>query len=459
VAVSPVAVGPLGDVSRTRRRRAGGWMRSGLAATLSIAFVLVAGQTAPATADDLANRRKQTQAQIEANTATRAQLDASLEDLSADLADAVAAVQTTQAQLPAAQQKVDDANAALAAAQRESERVGAELADARAQERTLAVAAASTTARASEVRAAIGTMARRAYQTGAAADASALSAVLDASDSQDFVKRFVLASAAQRTQQQVLDQLQSASAEDRNAQVRLAAVRTRIDGLKADADQTVLVADQAATEAGSAKAQLDRLVAVQAAQQSAVEGRIEQAKAEQAQVDAAQAQLGKELASIVAQQAAQAASSRPTSPRPPAPASAGAWFVNPTANSPIVVTSPYGMRLQPILKIWRLHAGIDLEDRCNQPVYAGRDGTVLKLQTIYGDGNRVVVDHGWVNGASLMTAYNHLNTFAVSAGQAVKAGQVLGYAGMTGGVSTGCHLDFQVFINGATTDPAPYLGL
>lgn len=458
MAVAPdVALGPLENGRSRRRPRA--WLRSFVATALSIAFLVTAALATPATADDLSNRRKQTQAQIEANKATRAQLDASLEDLSADLADAVAAVQTTQAQLAAAQQKVDDANAALAAAQRESERVVADLADARAQERTLLEAAASTTVRAAEVRAAIGTMARRAYQAGAAADTSSLSAVLGATDSQDFVNRFALASAAQRTQQQVLDQLQAASAEDRNAQVRLAAVRTRIDGLKADADQAVLVADQAAAEAGSSKAQLDRLVVVQAAQQSAVEGRIEQAKAEQAQVDAAQAQLGKELASIVAQQAAQAAPNRPTSPRPPATVSAGAWFVNPTANSPIVVTSPYGMRLQPVLKIWRLHEGIDLEDRCNQPVYAGRDGVVLKLQTIYGDGNRVVVDHGWVNGASLMTAYNHLNTFAVSAGQAVNAGQLLGYAGMTGGVSTGCHLDFQVYINGATTDPAPYLGL
>lgn len=458
MAVAPDVVPGRFENGRSHRRRIA-WLRSFVATALSITFVVTAASATPATADDLSNRRKQTQARIEANKTTRAQLDASLEDLSADLADAVAALQTTQEQLPAAQQKVDDARAALATAQREAERVGAELADASAQERTLSQAAVATAERATQVRAAIGTMARRAYQTGAAADASTLSAVLGASDSQDFVNRFALASAAQRTQQQVLDQLQSESAEDRNAQTRLAAVRTRIDGLKKDADQTVLAADQAAQDAEAAKIQLDQLVAAQSAQQSDVESRIGQAKAEQAQIDAAQAQLGQELASIVAQQAAQAAASRPTSSRPAATVKAGAWFVNPTANNPIVVTSPYGMRLQPILKIWRLHAGIDLQDRCNQPVYAGRDGTVLKLQTIYGDGNRVVVDHGWVNGASLMTAYNHLNTFAVSPGQAVKAGQLLGYAGMTGGVSTGCHLDFQVYINGATTDPAPYLGL
>ncbi|OZB88532.1 MAG: hypothetical protein B7X41_07665 [Microbacterium sp. 14-71-5] len=288
---------------------------------------------------------------------------------------------------------------------------------------------------------------------------SSLSAVLGASDLEDFVARVGQTSAAQRAQAQVLDRVQAAAAVDRNSQARLAAVRDRVDLLKKDADQQVAVAVEARTAAGVAKDEVDRLVAVQAAKQTAVEGKIAEARAEQAQLDAEQAQLNKELAGIIAQQAAQAAAQRPTSSTPAAPARSGAWFVNPTANNPIVVTSPYGMRLQPILKIWRLHAGIDLVDRCNQPVYAGRDGTVLKLQTIYGDGNRVMIDHGWVNGASLMTAYNHLNTFAVSPGQSVRAGQLIGYAGMTGGVSTGCHLDFQVYINGSTVDPAPYLGL
>ena len=117
------------------------------------------------------------------------------------------------------------------------------------------------------------------------------------------------------------------------------------------------------------------------------------------------------------------------------------------------------MRLQPILHIWRLHAGIDLMDHCNEPVYAGRDGTVQWAEYRPGLGNQVMVDHGWVNGASLMSSYNHMNTFAVHAGQHVSAGQVVGYAGMTGGVSTGCHLHFEVYINGGTVNPRPYLGI
>lgn len=430
-----------------------------VAAVLSAALLLSGTTSSAARADDLSNKRKQTQAQIRSNQAAQAALDASLEDLSADLAQAVVDLQGVQAQVPAAQAKLDSANAAYEAAQREANRLGGELADARAQEATVADSVAQDARDALQVRAAIGRMARQAYQSGAVGQVSSLSAVLGASDLEDFVARVGQTSAAQRAQAQVLDRVQAAAAVDRNSQARLAAVRDRVDLLKKDADQQVAVAVEARTAAGVAKDEVDRLVAVQAAKQTAVEGKIAEARAEQAQLDAEQAQLNKELAGIIAQQAAQAAAQRPTSSTPAAPARSGAWFVNPTANNPIVVTSPYGMRLQPILKIWRLHAGIDLVDRCNQPVYAGRDGTVLKLQTIYGDGNRVMIDHGWVNGASLMTAYNHLNTFAVSPGQSVRAGQLIGYAGMTGGVSTGCHLDFQVYINGSTVDPAPYLGL
>ncbi|CAL8978522.1 Chromosome partition protein Smc [Cellulomonas sp. T2.31MG-18] len=449
----------MNQVPPTNLRPRGTNLRRLLAPMLSSLLVALVATASPAGADDLSNKRKQTQAQLQANQAARDALQASLEDLSANLAQTVSDLQNVQAQLPAAQQKLDDANASLQATQRQAQRIADDLADAKAQELSLADAVAKDQAQSAQVRIAIGQMARQAYRSGAAIDTSGLSMVVGATDVQDFVDRLALRSTAQRTQEQVLGQMQAIEAQDRGSQARLTAVRERIDQLKKDADQQVALADQATREAAAAKAQVDTLVANQTAKQATIEGEIAQAKADQAQADAAQVQLKNELATIIAQQAAQAASQRPTSTRPQAATRAGAWFVNPTANSPIVVTSPYGMRLQPILKIWRLHAGIDLVDRCNQPVYAGRDGTVLKLQTIYGDGNRVMVDHGWVNGASLMTAYNHLNTFAVSAGQSVRAGQLLGYAGMTGGVSTGCHLDFQVYINGSTVDPAPYLGL
>ena len=442
----------------TRRRRRSRDLRRLLATLLSAMLVALVATASPASADDLSNKRKQTQAQIQANQAAQDALQASLEDLSANLAQAVVDLQNVQAQLPAAQQKLDDANAALQAAQRQAQLIADELADARAQETSLTDAVAKDQAQSAQVRIAIGQMARQAYQGGAAVDTSGLSVVLSATDAQDFVARFALAATAQRTQEQVLGQMQALEAQDRNSQARLTAVRERIDQLKKEADQQVALADQATKDAAAAKAQLDTLVADQTAKQAAIQGQIEQAKADQAALDAARAQLNQQLATIVDQQAAQAAAARASSSSPGA-ARPGAWFVNPTAHNPIYVTSEYGMRLQPILHIWRLHAGIDLMDHCNEPVYAGRDGTVQWAEYRPGLGNQVMVDHGWVNGASLMSSYNHMNTFAVHAGQHVSAGQVVGYAGMTGGVSTGCHLHFEVYINGSTVNPRPYLGI
>jgi murein DD-endopeptidase MepM/ murein hydrolase activator NlpD len=69
-----------------------------------------------------------------------------------------------------------------------------------------------------------------------------------------------------------------------------------------------------------------------------------------------------------------------------------------------------------------------------------------------------MVDHGFVNGNALSTSYNHLTSFAVGAGQHVDAGQLVGYAGNTG-TSAACHLHFEVYVNGATTNPRPLLGL
>ncbi len=66
----------------------------------------------------------------------------------------------------------------------------------------------------------------------------------------------------------------------------------------------------------------------------------------------------------------------------------------------------------------------------------------------YGGGNRIVVDHG--NG--LKSTYNHLAAIETSVGATVTAGQRLAAAGTTGN-STGCHLHFEVLLNGQTVNP------
>jgi len=61
-----------------------------------------------------------------------------------------------------------------------------------------------------------------------------------------------------------------------------------------------------------------------------------------------------------------------------------------------------------------------------------------------------------VNGTALRTAYNHAQGYAVGVGDQVRAGQVIGWVGTTG-VSTGCHLHFQLWADGTLVDPEPWL--
>jgi murein DD-endopeptidase MepM/ murein hydrolase activator NlpD len=108
------------------------------------------------------------------------------------------------------------------------------------------------------------------------------------------------------------------------------------------------------------------------------------------------------------------------------------------------------------LGYYRLHAGADLRAYCGTPLYAARGGTVQWATFKAGLGNSVLINHGSISGKSVMSSYNHMTSFSVSSGSKVKAGQLIGYAGNTG-TSAACHLHFEVYVNGSTTDPLPLM--
>lgn len=124
----------------------------------------------------------------------------------------------------------------------------------------------------------------------------------------------------------------------------------------------------------------------------------------------------------------------------------------------IVITSKFGMRLHPILGVWRLHDGIDMAIPTGTPVKASATGTVTYVGSMSGYGNVVILSHG----ENFSTLYAHLKSFAVKKGQVVKQGQVIAYSDNTGW-STGPHLHFSIYkidINtGKSTavDPLKYL--
>ena len=126
-------------------------------------------------------------------------------------------------------------------------------------------------------------------------------------------------------------------------------------------------------------------------------------------------------------------------------------FVRPVEGA---VSSRYGLRFHPILQVWKLHTGTDIGAACGTPVKAVKDGVVSFAGAAGGDGNRVIVDHG----QGLATTYNHLSSYAAAAGMPVRQGQIIGYVGTTG-LSTGCHLHFEVMVNGLIVDSGPYLDL
>jgi murein DD-endopeptidase MepM/ murein hydrolase activator NlpD len=115
------------------------------------------------------------------------------------------------------------------------------------------------------------------------------------------------------------------------------------------------------------------------------------------------------------------------------------------------VSSNYGWRMHPIYKTRRMHTGTDFANGCGTPVRAGADGVVVRARSAGGYGNQVVLDHGVLGGDPVSTSYSHLSRYAVSSGS-VDRGDVIGYVGTTG-ASTGCHLHFEVFVDGRRVDP------
>jgi murein DD-endopeptidase MepM/ murein hydrolase activator NlpD len=100
------------------------------------------------------------------------------------------------------------------------------------------------------------------------------------------------------------------------------------------------------------------------------------------------------------------------------------------------------------------HRGVDLAPGCGAGIYAATAGRVVYAGPNGTYGNYIKIDHG--NGIG--TGYAHIRPSGifVGAGQWVEAGQLIASVGTTG-ASTGCHLHFEVYVNGPAVDPVPFM--
>lgn len=133
------------------------------------------------------------------------------------------------------------------------------------------------------------------------------------------------------------------------------------------------------------------------------------------------------------------------------PSSGGTWL---RPCSYTYMSSPFGFRTSPTAGASSYHQGVDLAAPANTPVYATRSGIVTANTYSGTAGNYVTINHG--DGFS--SIYMHLASSAVSSGQAVSAGQLIGTVGRTG-IATGYHLHFGIAYNGAYVNPCAYVSL
>jgi murein DD-endopeptidase MepM/ murein hydrolase activator NlpD len=223
-------------------------------------------------------------------------------------------------------------------------------------------------------------------------------------------------------------------------------IAVRVRNLRNETRETVEQVRAARDEIAAKRAELART----RSELESLEGDLAATQAEDqqalAQVQVHQDDLEGEIGDLEGQIQAQlqaAQSSAPALPAGPIQGESSSGFIWPVSGP---VVSGFGMR-------WgRLHAGIDIAVPAGTGIRAAASGTVVLAAYTGGYGNYTCIDHG----GGISTCYAHQSSYAVSSGQSVSQGQVIGSVGCTGSCF-GDHLHFEVRVNGSPVDPMGYL--
>lgn len=113
----------------------------------------------------------------------------------------------------------------------------------------------------------------------------------------------------------------------------------------------------------------------------------------------------------------------------------------------------FGMRMHPILKIRRMHPGVDIVVNTGEKVFAPGNGKVKKVGNRSGYGLTIEIDHGF----GYTTLYAHLSKVEVVKGQLLKRGELIGLSGQSGRLATGPHLHYEVKHNGVLLNPKNFI--
>ena len=223
-------------------------------------------------------------------------------------------------------------------------------------------------------------------------------------------------------------------------------VRRTVDRLRGSKDRIEAARDAIASEE---EALASARAALQSHQQALVSTRAKRVAALE-QISEHEEELDGDVSAIQGKIAAQL-SATGSVPLPAGPIQGGSGGLIWPVSGPVV--SGFGGR--DIGAGYEYHPGIDIAVPEGTPIRAAASGSVIFTEpeaSSGGYGNYTCLDHG----GGLSTCYAHQSSFAVSAGQSVSQGDIIGYTGCTG-YCLGPHLHFEVRINGSVTDPMGYL--
>jgi murein DD-endopeptidase MepM/ murein hydrolase activator NlpD len=423
-------------------RRVGFFRLAAAGAAAALGLILVTGSPAPqALADPVSDRQQNLDRQI-------TDLRETLEGTAKDLVDAVVNLRLAQADLVGAQATLQSTRSALAQAKLRDDALAGQLAVAEAEVAKARRDLGDRQQEEAATRTRLGGIARETYVSSGF---SGLSIALNAQSPQQFADRVTVADTALRQQDGTIARLEVEQADTRARQFRLVAASSVVAALKRQSEVVVQQRSAATTAADLAAAKVTALVSVERRSVGTIAAR---KSAERKRVAALQVEQDRLTAILKARAAAQLRTNS-------GQGSGGATFSPRNGSGPLsrpvndAITSGYGMRYHPILHYWRLHSGVDFRAACGTPVHAAAAGTIVRTGVAGGYGNQVVVDHGMIRGADIATSYNHLSRFLVRSGT-VRRGQTIAYSGTTG-LSTGCHLHFEVYVNGNHVDPMGWL--
>lgn len=243
---------------------------------------------------------------------------------------------------------------------------------------------------------------------------------------------------------------------DKRLQQEYEAARQRADAALAEYEAVQEAQRQKQAELLDSQTELEEKISASAEIIDALESDIdsymdyeESVAAEMAEV---QAEIDAKAEELRKQQEAEEAKKNPAVSQPTVGTVSGGYYMWPSATT--YITSPFGPRVHPIYGQLKPHTGVDIGAWYGTEIYAAASGTVSLAVVDYssvGYGTYVAIYHP--NGTT--TLYAHMSSLAVSAGQTVTQGQVIGYVGSTG-ASNGPHIHFEIRVNGACVDPMLY---